>query len=81
MLYGRMVEYFRLLFDTSGFPARWNCGQWSDAHGWLHILSDLAIFGAYSAIPLTLVYFYGIAGMCRLCPSLGYLRCSSFFAA
>ncbi len=52
-----MMDFFRHLFDTSGFPPRWTCGQWSEAHGWLHILSDLAIFGAYSAIPLTLVYF------------------------
>jgi hypothetical protein len=35
------------LFDTSDFPARWTCGQWSAVHGWTHILSDLAIFGAY----------------------------------
>ncbi|MBC8125965.1 MAG: PAS domain S-box protein, partial [Gloeobacteraceae cyanobacterium ES-bin-144] len=33
------------------------CGQWSDANGWLHILSDIATFGAYAAIPLVLVYF------------------------
>lgn len=51
------MSYFRDLFDVSGFPARWNCGQWSDLHGWLHILSDIAIFGAYAAIPLALAYF------------------------
>ncbi len=52
-----MLSFFRDLFDTSGFPPRWHCGQWSDAHGWLHILSDIAIFCAYAAIPLTLAYF------------------------
>lgn len=52
-----MIGFFRDLFDTSGFPARWHCGQWSGAHGWLHILSDIAIFGAYAAIPLALAYF------------------------
>ena len=45
------------LFDTSGFPRRWECGQWSEALGWLHILSDLAIFLAYVSIPLTIGYF------------------------
>ncbi len=39
------------LFDPSGFPARWRCGEWSEPLGWLHIVSDLAIFVAYAAIP------------------------------
>src|SRR5262249_45682839 len=30
---------------------------WTDAHGWLHILSDLGIWSAYFAIPCLLVYF------------------------
>ncbi len=45
------------IFDTSDFPPRWYCGQWSAALGWTHIVSDLLIFGAYSAIPLTLAFF------------------------
>ena len=45
------------LFDTQGFMARWNCGQWTTLHGWVHILSDLAIFGAYAAIPVALAVF------------------------
>jgi signal transduction histidine kinase len=45
------------LFDTTGFPARWHCGVWSEALGWLHIGSDVAIFSAYTAIPLVLAYF------------------------
>ncbi|HVK15035.1 MAG TPA: PAS domain-containing protein [Gemmataceae bacterium] len=45
------------LFDTSDFPARWRCGNWSAELGWLHILSDLAIWGAYFAIPAVLVVF------------------------
>ena len=52
-----MISFFQLLFDTSGFPARWGCGDWTPGHGWLHIGSDLAIFAAYAAIPLTLMYF------------------------
>ena len=46
------------LFDTSGFPARWECGDWTPGHGWLHILSDLGVWSAYVAIPLVLVYFF-----------------------
>jgi hypothetical protein len=48
---------FSDLFDTSGFPARWHCGIWSDTLGWLHIGSDVAIFSAYTAIPVVLLYF------------------------
>jgi len=52
-----MFSFFTSLFDTSDFPARWSCGNWSDVHGWLHVLSDAAIFGAYFAIPVVLAYF------------------------
>ena len=45
------------LFDTSGFPPRWNCGSWSAAHGWTHIIADIGIFAAYAAIPCVLTYF------------------------
>jgi PAS domain S-box-containing protein len=45
------------LLDTTGFPARWHCGRWSAPLGWLHIVSDLLIFGAYMAIPVVLVFF------------------------
>ncbi|MEQ8765772.1 MAG: PAS domain S-box protein [Planctomycetota bacterium] len=51
------MEFFRKLFDTGDFPARWNCGLWTEGHGWLHILSDLAIWAAYFAIPIALSYF------------------------
>jgi len=53
-----VFEFFQGLFDTSGFPARWYCGQgWTGPLGWLHILSDLATWGAYTAIPIVLAYF------------------------
>ena len=32
-----MFEFLTPLFDTTGFPARWNCGNWTPGHGWLHI--------------------------------------------
>ncbi len=57
-LFGRpVVEFVANLFDTSDFPARWHSGNWSTKHGWLHILSDLFVFGAYFAIPVVLTLF------------------------
>lgn len=52
-----MLEALKALFDTEGFPPRWNCGSWTPLHGWAHVLADLAIFGAYAAIPVTIAYF------------------------
>src|SRR5262245_32259999 len=55
-----MLAFLLRLFDTSGFPARWSCGTaWAQepAVGWIHICSDLAVFAAYTAIPLMLLYF------------------------
>ena len=52
-----MWEFFAKLWDVTDFPARWQCGNWSTAHGLLHIVSDFAIAGAYAAIPIALAYF------------------------
>ena len=52
-----VFEFVRHLVDTTGFPPRWICGDWSPFLGWLHILSDLAIWSAYTAIPCILAYF------------------------
>jgi hypothetical protein len=46
-----MWDFFSNLFNTDGFPPRWQCGIWTSGHGWLHIISDAAVFGAYTAIP------------------------------
>ena len=51
------MDFWTKLFDTSDFPARWDCGLWSDGHGWLHILSDVAIWAAYFCIPGVLLFF------------------------
>ena len=51
------ADFFRRLLDTADFPRRWDCGRWSAAIGWLHIVSDLAIFAAYLSIPRALAYF------------------------
>lgn len=63
------------LFDTRDFPARWSCGDWTAGHGWLHILSDIAIFGAYAAIPLTIAWFV------RRRPDVPFTRLFWLFAA
>jgi PAS domain S-box-containing protein len=52
-----MWDFLTLLFDTSGFPPRWQCGSWTTAHGWLHVFSDLGVWSAYVAIPFVLGYF------------------------
>jgi PAS domain S-box-containing protein len=52
-----VLDFLAKLFDTSGFPPRWQCGDWTAGHGWLHILSDLGVWSAYFAIPCILIYF------------------------
>lgn len=51
-----MIDFLSKLFDTADFPARWSCGRWSQGHGWLHILSDLGVFGAYLGLESNLVW-------------------------
>ncbi|KAA9346718.1 sensor histidine kinase [Larkinella humicola] len=53
----QVFDFFQRLADTSDWPPRWNCGTWTDFHGWLYILSDLTIWLAYMAIPLILIRF------------------------
>ncbi|MBC8005025.1 MAG: two-component sensor histidine kinase [Verrucomicrobia bacterium] len=54
-----LIEFFSRLFSTSEWPARWECGYWSDFHGWLYIISELMIWAAYFLIPyLILNYLY-----------------------
>lgn len=52
-----MFTFLNRLLHTDGFPARWHCGTWTPGHGWLHVISDVAIFGAYMAIPMVLGFF------------------------
>jgi len=53
--YDQFQEFWTGMFSVADWPARWYCGNWSDFHGWLYILSDLLIWAAYFAIPLLLV--------------------------
>jgi len=43
------------LLDTSDFPQRWYCGNWSDFHGWTHVIADLVVWVAYTSIPIALL--------------------------
>ncbi|MGC4006535.1 MAG: PAS domain-containing protein [Pirellulales bacterium] len=55
-----MLNWLTGLFETEGVPARWNCGSlWENEPwwGWTHIVADVAIWAAYTAIPLVLLYF------------------------
>src|SRR5438477_3120530 len=49
------MDPLALLFDTSDFPPRWHCGNWTQLHGWIHIVSDGVIFAAYFAIPAAIL--------------------------
>lgn len=53
----QIIEFFRGLFDTHLWPARWYCGHWTDFHGWLYILSDLMVWAAYFLIPLIILHY------------------------
>jgi two-component system, chemotaxis family, sensor kinase Cph1 len=53
----QVLEFFQKLGSTADWPPRWQCGTWSDFHGWLYIASDLMIWLAYMSIPLILIRF------------------------
>lgn len=52
-----ILDFFQRLTDTSDWPPRWFCGQWTAFHGWLYIVSDLMIWLAYMVIPMILVRY------------------------
>lgn len=53
-----IVDFFKELFDTQGFPPRWACGsRWTFELGTLHIVSDVIIFFSYISIPILLAIF------------------------
>jgi len=47
-----MPDFVRVLLDTSDVTARWQLNNWTALHGWTHVIADLAICGAYTAIPI-----------------------------
>lgn len=50
-------DFFTNIFDTSRWPPRWHCGEWSSFHGWLYIISDLLIWAAYFTIPVIIIRY------------------------
>ena len=52
-----VIQFFSGLFETGLWPARWHCGQWSNFHGWLYIISDLTIWLAYFLIPVFIINY------------------------
>jgi chemotaxis family two-component system sensor kinase Cph1 len=54
-LTNQVTDFFLNMFDTSNWPARWHCGTWTDFHGWVYIISDLAIWASYFLIPVLLI--------------------------
>ncbi|HEX8357349.1 MAG TPA: two-component sensor histidine kinase, partial [Segetibacter sp.] len=54
----QIIEFFKGFFDTNKWPARWNCGYWSDFHGWLYIVSDLMVWLAYFLIPVIILKYF-----------------------
>ncbi|MCB9191948.1 MAG: HAMP domain-containing histidine kinase [Flavobacteriales bacterium] len=53
----QLIDFFRRLGNSDAFMPRWVCGDWSELHGWMYIISDLIIFLAYMAIPITMLVF------------------------
>ena len=53
----QLLDFFSKLFDSKDWPPRWYCGQWSNFHGWLYILSDLTIWLAYFLIPVLIINY------------------------
>jgi signal transduction histidine kinase len=53
----QVLEFFEKLFETADWPPRWHCGNWTDFHGWFYIISDLLIWSAYFAIPVTILRY------------------------
>lgn len=49
--------FFKNIFNISGFPAKWEMGNWESLHGWIHIISDCTIGIAFFAIPVMLFAF------------------------
>ncbi len=71
-----LEEFFKGLFSTTEWPARWNCGYWSDFHGWVYIVSELLIWAAYFLIPLIILNY-----LSRKKTALKFNKAYLYFAA
>jgi PAS domain S-box-containing protein len=71
----QVTEFFRKIFETADWPPRWHCGNWTEFHGWLYIISDLLIWSAYFSIPLVIIRYIAKK------PDLKFVRLYFLFAA
>lgn len=71
----QLAYFIGNLTNTSDWPARWSCGQWTEFHGWLYIFSDVMTWLAYFIIPVILVWFI------RRQPNLPFLPLFWLFSA
>ncbi|MBS1777406.1 MAG: PAS domain-containing protein [Bacteroidetes bacterium] len=53
----QVIDFFSHLFRYSDFKSLWQNGNWTAFHGWLYVISDLLVAGAYCIIPL-LIFLY-----------------------
>ncbi len=74
-----IARIFTNALDPTGFPARWNCGEWSPPLGYLHIVSDLLIWSAYMAIPIVIAS-YTLRRRDVLFPAVAWLFAGFIFA-
>jgi len=56
-MWQQITDFFTRLFDPMDWPPRWYCGRWTEFHGWLYIVSDVLIWGAYFSIPLVIIRY------------------------
>ena len=73
-----MTATLALLFDTTGMIPRWDTGNWTPLHGWIHIVADLATFVAFTTIPLVLAWVLRRRDLPF--PRLVWLFCGFLFA-
>lgn len=52
-----VTNFFRNLFEHEDFRPFWQCGSWTDFHGWFYIISDLLVWSAYFVIPVILLAY------------------------
>ncbi len=52
-----MLEWLQVLFSTDGFMPHGHCYLWKPGLLWMNVISDMAIFMSYAAIPIALAIF------------------------
>ncbi|MFT5525809.1 MAG: hypothetical protein ACI9HK_003779, partial [Pirellulaceae bacterium] len=52
-----MAEFFRRLFDSTGYPTRWEIISNDPLLGWMQIFSEIAIWIALVTLPIFIVYY------------------------